>query len=290
MQDLLPLTLEILPEILVQMSPEQRRLFAQLVASLRREDFAGTLSSREQRKHRKALEAQLEAAGVVANYEIASDLLGAGFQGDISPYISLFTSPEAMQISQCVYSLGQVRANLDNINLAVDRTKKVVFALKSYAYTRGDQDERVQLNLAESLETVLTIYHNQIKYGIIVDTHFEEVPIITAYADELSQVWTNLLQNAIQAMKGEGHLRVSLRSVENWVEIRITDNGPGIPVDIQEKIFQPFFTTKKQGEGTGLGLDICKRIVEKHGGTLSLESKPGETTFITRLPVTQPVL
>jgi signal transduction histidine kinase len=104
------------------------------------------------------------------------------------------------------------------------------------------------------------------------------------FADEIGQVWTNILQNAIQAMGGRGKLRVEAQSEGAYVRVSFTDNGPGIPPEILPRIFEPFFTTKPRGEGTGLGLDICRRIVEKHHGRIEVSSQPGQTTFHVFLP------
>ncbi|MFW5659253.1 MAG: sensor histidine kinase, partial [Bacteroidota bacterium] len=214
-----------------------------------------------------------------------SDLTGAGFTEEISPYMDLLTHSLGPQIGRVLYGFGQLRINLDNINLAVDKTKKVVFALKSYAYSRGENAEKMEVDLAENIDTVLTIYHNQLKYGINLTKNLAQLPPVKVYADELAQVWTNILQNGIQAMKGEGDLLVELYQEGHYAVVAIQDSGEGIPPEHQEKIFEPFFTTKKQGEGTGLGLDICKKIIEKHGGDIRLTSEPGRTRFEILLPL-----
>src|SRR6202008_2774954 len=105
---------------------------------------------------------------------------------------------------------------------------------------------------------------------------------------ELNQVWTNLIDNAADAMKGKGELRIRTMREGDEVLVEFVDNGPGIPPEIQTKIFDPFFTTKPIGEGTGLGLDTAMRIVQKHHGTIEVKSKPGETRFLIRVPLQQP--
>jgi signal transduction histidine kinase len=118
-----------------------------------------------------------------------------------------------------------------------------------------------------------------------VDRDYDEVPEILARRDRLSQVWINLIDNAIQAMSHSGRLEVAIRRAGDVVEVSITDSGAGIAEELQERIFTPFFTTKSSGLGTGIGLSISKRIVEESGGTIVFVSRPGKTTFTVRLPV-----
>ena len=143
-------------------------------------------------------------------------------------------------------------------------------------------------DLSDGLETVLTILHNQIKQGIDVTRNYENIPSIYCYPDELNQIWTNLIHNSIQAMNGKGTIILELKQIEskdgNQIQVSVEDNGPGIPPEIQKKIFEPFFTTKPAGEGSGLGLHIIGKILEKHNGKISLESEVGRTKFSILIP------
>ncbi|MCB9594328.1 MAG: HAMP domain-containing histidine kinase, partial [Sandaracinaceae bacterium] len=132
--------------------------------------------------------------------------------------------------------------------------------------------------------TVLTLHRNQLKHNVELERDYASPGVIWARHDQLDQVWTNLVHNALQAMDGAGSLRVALRDDGAFLVVEITDSGPGVPEDARERIFDPFYTTKSVGEGSGLGLSICKDIVEGHGGTITLESQPGRTTFAVRLP------
>lgn len=145
--------------------------------------------------------------------------------------------------------------------------------------------EKVMADIRESVETVMTLYHNKIKRGVELTTDFKATPSIPCYPDELSQVWTNLIHNALQAMQFRGRLEISIFPENDNIIVAITDNGPGIPKEIQSRIFEPFFTTRARGEGSGLGLDICRKIVEKHKGAIQFDSEPGKTTFKVSLPV-----
>jgi len=131
---------------------------------------------------------------------------------------------------------------------------------------------------------VLTLCQNQLKKGIEVVKNYEDIPDILCYPDELNQVWTNLIYNAIHAMDGSGRLGIDIAGQGSDIAVRITDSGHGIPEAIRERIFEPFFTTKPAGEGSGLGLDLVRKIIDRHQGRIEVESQPGKTTFSVFLP------
>jgi signal transduction histidine kinase len=127
----------------------------------------------------------------------------------------------------------------------------------------------------------------KLKNVTVIRDYARDLPRITAYGSRLNQVWTNLIDNAVDAMEGKGHLTVRTRAQEGWVVVEILDDGPGIPPEIQPRIYEPFFTTKDVGHGTGLGLDIVYRIVtQEHKGRIKLDSEPGNTRFQIDLPTT----
>ena len=141
------------------------------------------------------------------------------------------------------------------------------------------------VDLAQSLENTLVMFNSRLK-NVTVELNFDpDLPPVSAYGSELNQVWTNLIDNAADAMKGKGELRIRTMREGEDVLVEFVDNGPGIPKEIQTKIFDPFFTTKPMGEGTGLGLDTVYRIVRKHHGNISVVSRPGNTCFRVRLPI-----
>ena len=154
--------------------------------------------------------------------------------------------------------------------------------MKSYI-RQSDSDEKTETDIIESIETVLTIYHNQIKQNTQLIREYDTVNTILGYPDELSQVWTNLIYNALQAMDYKGILTIQVKNLDDHVQICITDTGCGIPYENKHKIFQPFFTTKKRGEGSGLGLDIVAKIIKKHDGNIDFESEVGKGTAFTIL-------
>jgi two-component system, NtrC family, sensor kinase len=143
--------------------------------------------------------------------------------------------------------------------------------------------------VVDGIETVLTLYSNSLKQGIELHQQYQSVPDIACYPDELNQVWTNLLHNAIQAMKGKGEMTIVVQTQERnsrpHILVEVIDSGCGIPPEVLPKIFTPFFTTKPMGEGSGLGLDIVKKIIDKHQGTIEATSQPGRTVFQVWLPM-----
>ncbi len=175
-----------------------------------------------------------------------------------------------------------------DIKLSIEIITRIIQALK--LYSRLDQAKVEEVDIHEGLETTLIILQNQIKHGIDVQRLYGDLPTLPCYANELNQVWTNLIHNAIQAMQGHGTLTIETALVsadtpdDATIRVKITDTGPGIPSDIQQKIFDPYFTTKDQGEGSGLGLGIAQHIIERHRGDIRVSSKPGETSFEVLLP------
>jgi signal transduction histidine kinase len=143
-----------------------------------------------------------------------------------------------------------------------------------------------EVDIERSLETTLTIMHHKLKRGITINREYApNLPKVMANGSELNQVWTNLIDNAADAMKGNGKLTVRTARENDHVLVEIADNGPGIPTEIKSRIFDPFFTTKGVGEGTGLGLDIVNRIVRNAHGQVNVSSVPGDTRFQVRIPI-----
>jgi signal transduction histidine kinase len=186
-----------------------------------------------------------------------------------------------------VASVVTIFGLIHEIDNSTRRISELVGAIKRYSYM--DQASMQEVNLRDDLENTLKIFGHWLKKGITVKREYDEdAPRICAYGSELNQVWTNLIDNAIDAMNGSGELRIATSRELDCVVVAIGDNGPGVPAEIRSQIFDPFFTTKGVGEGTGLGLDTVRRIVQKHHGNIELKSKPGDTRFIVRLPIKQP--
>ena len=176
-------------------------------------------------------------------------------------------------------------ARVSEIQEAMGRISQIVHAMKSYTYL--DQARLLEVDVHDGLENTLVIMHHKLKRGVSIRREYSpNLPRIEAYASELNQVWTNIIDNAIDAMNGNGMITIRTYTEDDHVVVEFLDNGPGIPQDIQSRIFEPFFTTKPPGQGTGLGLHISHDIiVNRHHGRILLESKPGETRFKVMLPV-----
>ncbi len=270
-----------LPIWFKELTSEAEEIFNQLL--VRSLANTGIISGRERRKMRKAIYHQLQEYNVDNLDVISNLLLDLKIDRDLEAIVPFLKQPNSETFLKNVRSLVRLQESTRDISTASERAVKVVFALKTYA-RQNLSEEKTKVNIIEGLEAVLTLYHNQIKQGIQLIKEFEDLPPIDCYFDELNQVWTNLIHNALQAMDERGILKVSAANRDSFIQVRITDSGTGIPEAIKSQIFEPFFTTKPPGEGSGLGLDIVRKIVEKHGGAISFNSRPGETTFIVNLP------
>ncbi|MGJ4732467.1 ATP-binding protein [Leptospira levettii] len=175
------------------------------------------------------------------------------------------------------------RLHLSIIQIAVDRSSKIILALKNFSRITHSEHRKI-FTLLENIETVITIYQYRMRSKVSLKKIFLTDATLLGWPEDLMRVWTNLILNALEAMKQKGNLTISSEKNGKHVEVKVIDNGPGIPIEIQKKIFEPFFTTKQQGEGTGMGLGITKSIIEKHNGSISLESEPGRTCFSILLP------
>jgi PAS domain S-box-containing protein len=277
-----------IPELFVQypvltdsIPQAQRPLFTELVGQAL--NHTENLTTKEERQLRRKVEQLLEEQDIQPAEEIAARLIEVRVYQNLERYLELFRLPNHELLLDFVHKVGRLKVNMSNISLGADKTGKIVYALKGYTHTTSE-DVFEPVNIGDTIQLVLTLYTNQLKHGIQLEVDLEPVPPVHGNADELAQVWTNLLQNAMQAMEFKGQLAVRTRSEGGMVVVSFTDNGPGIPDEVKSKIFEPFFTTKKQGEGTGLGLDICRKIIEKHNGRIEVSSRPGETTFSVFLP------
>lgn len=275
-------SLKQLPALLQSLSPEESQDFMALIQRSLENEL--DLSAKEKRQFKRALIRQLEAEDIENADALADLLVDMDIYDEIDKFLPLFKRPDSEHLLELAYKISGLQRGTTTINTATERASKVVFALKTYA--RYDQSGVMILaNLTEGIETVLTLYQNQLKQGIDVIRNYSELPSTLCYPDELNQVWTNLIHNALQAMDYRGTLTIGVTQQDEQAKISITDTGKGIPEEIRPKIFDPFFTTKPPGEGSGLGLDIVQKIIEKHSGKITVESQPGCTTFNVFIPI-----
>lgn len=278
---------------------EKQHFFALLTQAL---EAKPVLTSSEKRPLKRELTNFLKEREIDNSRKIADILLDMGIYGgnradlppnltefdrSVLPYLPLLKHPQVDWILDLAYNLTRLFANNRVILTAVKKASKVVFALKSYA-RQSPEGERQFVRVTDGIETVLEIYHNQLKRNIELVRHYQSLPEILGYPDELMQVWTNLIHNAIQAIQEKGTLEISTYRLENGIIVKIADSGSGIAPEIQTRIFDPFFTTKPIGEGSGLGLHICQKIIDKHRGRIEVESQPGRTQFSVWLPLDRP--
>ena len=178
----------------------------------------------------------------------------------------------------------EVAALLNEIESSTARISDLVGAIKEYTYMDQGPDQEVDIH--QGLESTLLMLRHRLKHGIDLKLDFDRtLPKICARGSELNQVWTNLIDNAIDAMDGKGELRIRTARELDHILVEIADNGPGIPPEVQSHIFEPFFTTKGVGQGTGLGLETVRRILQEHSGEITVQSVPGDTRFQIRLPL-----
>ncbi len=246
-------------------------------------------SSKEKRAAKYDLIEKLEGQGVDDTNLIADFIVELGVEQKPELYQPLLQTKDPIYTFKVAHQLSGIAKNNKTIKLATDKASKIIFALKNFS--RQEQtDKKAIININHNIETTLVLYQNHFKNGIELKLNFEEIPQFMGYPDELVQVWTNLIYNAIQVMENKGELIISTKlqsTLENKkVVISIKDTGTGIPENIQNKIFNAFFTTKREGEGSGLGLDITKKIVKKHNGKIWFKTQTNEgTTFFVELPL-----
>ncbi len=266
---------------------------AQLIA-LQREalaagDTAIARSALDSADAEDALADALAAAGVADGWRIAEPLSAAGVDASFVARVSAVAGSATDATLRWISASLSARELSLELAEATKRMSTLVSAVKTYAYM--DRGSLVEVDLREGLDTTLTILAHKLKHTkiTVVRDYDPAVPRLTVHGAELNQVWTNLIDNAIDALGDTGTISIATRRDGDCVEVDIGDDGPGVPAEIRDRVFDPFFTTKGVGSGTGLGLDTARRIiVDRHHGSLTLESSPGATVMRARLPITAP--
>lgn len=232
----------------------------------------------------EAIQAWLERRQVADAWKLAPLLAEANLQDEQLESFAVIAkkslAPELMRFATLL-EMDRIAVELDH---STARISDLIKAIKEYSYM--DQAPSQEVDIKHSLETTLTIMNHKLKHGITVTRDYApDLPKLMAYGSELNQVWTNLIDNAADAMHGKGKLLVRAKPENDYLLVEIGDSGPGIPTEVQSRIFEPFFTTKQVGEGTGLGLDVVHRIVKKMHGQINVKSVPGDTRFQVRIPL-----
>jgi signal transduction histidine kinase len=243
------------------------------------------LDSLERSDYEEQVAASLERHGVEGGWDLAPVLVGAGCDAAWLDSVVAQFPPEALAdlLARVAASLA-IGNLLDEIEHSSTRITELVGAIKEYTYM--DQGPEQEIDIHHGLENTLIMLRYRLKHGVRVKLDFDRtLPRVCARGSELNQVWTNLIDNAVDAMNGNGELRIRTARELDRVLVEIADNGSGIPPEMLDHIFEPFFTTKGIGKGTGLGLETARRIVREHGGEITVESAPGATSFQVRLPL-----
>jgi signal transduction histidine kinase len=232
------------------------------------------------------LQEWLEDRGVDEAWELAPALVASGWDRDeLERLAERFSPTQVLVLVSWLGAGSSVYGLLEEVRQSAEAMSEIVKAVKTYSYL--DQAPIQDVDVIENLENTLVLLRPKITAGInITRDYADDVPRIEAYGSELNQVWTNLIDNAIDAIAGQGELTLRAFTAESVVTVEVIDDGPGIPPEIQPRIFEPFYTTKAPGVGTGLGLHIAYNIVvHKHRGQLQVASKPGETCLRVVLPI-----
>jgi signal transduction histidine kinase len=269
------------------LTPSQKAEIESLEASFLRADEAPpdalTASDIEEQ-----IDSLLRSHGQNDLWQLSADLAQRGIKPAALESLFAALDPDTARAALIRLAASVEIANLLNeVESSTSRISDLVLAIKEYTFM--DQAPIQNVDIIKSLENTLTILNHKLKRGVVVKREYERVPLlVNSFGSELNQVWTNIIDNAIDAMGGKGELRVRTYRDDSCVVVEIGDNGPGIPAEVEAHMFEPFFTTKEVGQGTGLGLDTVQRIVKKHRGTIQVNSHPGDTRFQVWLPLSEP--
>ena len=279
--DLIALSRQI-PFVASEVPAAARAPYYALVAEALAADFRARPPTAEIRLRSRQLEEALLARGIPAARELSLAYSRLGLHEALSDLVGPLGGSPAV-CAELLGTVGSLAVAANDVRLSIDAIRRMVKALKGYSHL--DQAARTECDVHEGIETTLAILRAQVRYGVIVERRYGRLPAVVGNMSELNQVWTNLIHNAVQAMKGVGTLTIETALQGECVSVRISDTGPGIPPEVLPRIFDPFFTTKPPGEGTGLGLGICHQIVWRHDGRIGVFSEPGRTTFEVLLPL-----
>ncbi|MDQ3735264.1 MAG: ATP-binding protein [Actinomycetota bacterium] len=271
-----------------KISPDQFRALDELRREIEPEAVA--LDPVDLADYEDDLSSWLSDHGVERDWIIAPALAAAGVDVAWCERVAAVLGETSLEPGlEWVASSFSVATLLSEVKESTRRVSELVAAMKSHS--QMDRASVQQIDITEGLESSLVMLGHKLREGVtVVRDYGSDVPQIEAYAGELNQVWTNLIDNAVDAMEGSGTLRVGTRADGDAVVVEIADTGPGMAPLVVARAFEAFYTTKEVGKGTGLGLDIAKRIVEqRHGGTISIDSRPGETVLRVRLPCRPPL-
>jgi two-component system, NtrC family, sensor kinase len=272
-----------IPKLFSHFDRQSRDLFIDLLSKVGQP--ALPRSTREERVLKRETARKLEALDIKHSYFTAGILIQLHAYELVDRYLPLLHHPESKVALDIAHRIASLIQNSDNINDAVEQLSRLIASLRVFS-NLNSPDQRVWANVADELDAVLAAHRSQMQQNVTLVRHYERVPKLHCAPNELSQLWSHLIHNALQAMEYAGTLTVSIRQTGEEVMIAINDTGCGIPDALHSKVFDPFFTTKPTGEGGGIGLDIASKIVARHAGRIALESQVGTgTTIFVYLPL-----
>jgi PAS domain S-box-containing protein len=272
------------PSLIQRLSVDQQTEFLILIYTA--PEHPVHYSTQEERQQRRRLQSHLAAQGFPQPHHLATQLTLLGFGPDRLPNADLLNHPQCAELLQVAYNLVLQHQSTQRIQQEVDQAARIIFALNLYSY-QNETGEKILAAITDGIEVALTLYQSRLKQGIqVIRRYSPEVANLFCNPSELTQVWVNLIDNALYAMDQEGTLEIVVTQHAKQIQVEMTDSGCGIPTDLQSQVFKPFFTTKPRSEGSGLGLDIVRQIVQKYTETIQVNSQPGRTTFTVSFPLT----
>ncbi|PJZ59120.1 ATP-binding protein [Leptospira barantonii] len=281
LSDVVNQELKNIPSFLTDLSQEDVERFTKLLDESLKHISESTILSN--RTIRKELERKLKNENIPNPEEISSTATDLGLHNLGDSLIPLLRSEKNREILEAITSFVTVVRVGQIISIATDKATRVTEALKNYLRPAAEvEDGKVKIraiDVRKEIENILILYHGKLRYDVEVVKNYKTDKQCLGEADKLNQVWINLLNNALQSMNYKGKIEIETEEVDSWIVVSWSDSGNGIPEEIRNRIFDPFFTTKKHGEGMGLGLDICKKIVENFEGKIEFRCAPGRTTF-----------
>jgi signal transduction histidine kinase len=271
------------PELILSLSPDELNFFMELYKRILIVDLTFS-NTKEIRTLKKQIISTLEEYQIENPEFIADELVELGIKEDFVKILPLLKKKKYVELLHTVKKISWLYASNRIIKISLEKSSKVINALKMYSY-HNTPGAFVHTNIISEIEILLTLYYNKYKHGVEIIKNFSNIPLVNCIPDRLEQVWINILNNALQAINYNGKIEISISAENNYVNVSISNNGAEIPEDVKNHIFTPFFTTKKMGEGTGIGLYFCKKIVEEHNGKIFFDSKRDKTTFSVLLPL-----
>jgi signal transduction histidine kinase len=279
----------LIPIYFNQLSEEARHLFWEILTLQFSADTPPYLQGSEERKALKELTHELKEIGVVEPEEYAEKIIRLGLYPNRRLLWPLFQDKNScFAFFNLIQVIFPPLKRINTISSAVDRAQKTTKTIRNLMHS-SVAEKKQPINLLDNIKSILFLFDELINDGLSIYIENPEsfLPIVEADPDELTHIWQNIITNAAQATSGKGMINIYFTKDNDSITISIKDNGPGIPESIQSKIFQPYFTTKEKDKGTGVGLALCKEIIEKHKGEISVSSHEGETIFHVKLPLKQ---